>query len=85
MKQDLTEVRNQLGLIDSLKKSEHYRAFLHPLLNRLSDEALNRLLEESIEPAERERRYQRYLAYRDVAGIIDRQEAGLRAMIIKEL
>lgn len=83
MKQDLAEVRNQLGLIDSLKKSEHYRAFLNPLLNRLSDEALNRLLEEGIEPAERERRYQRYLAYRDVSSIIDRQEAGLRAMVLK--
>lgn len=83
MKQDLSEVRNQLGLIDSLKKSEHYRAFLNPLLTRLSDEALSRVLEENIAAEEREKRYQRYLAYRDVAGIIDRQEAGLKALILK--
>jgi hypothetical protein len=81
--QNLAEAGNQLALIESLKQSEHYRAFLNPLLTRLANEALARVLDENIEPKERDRRFQRYLAYRDVAGIIDKQEAALRGAILR--
>jgi len=81
---NLAQARNQLGLIDALKKTEAYRQFLEPLLRRLADEALNKVLEEGISKEERENRYHRYLAYRDVSQIMDKQEGALRAVIARQ-
>ena len=76
--ESLAQARNQLDLIDALKKTEAYRQFLEPMLKRLADEALSKTLEEGIDPAERERRFQRYAAYRDVSEIVDKQEGALQ-------
>jgi len=76
--ESLAHARNQLDLIDALKKSEAYRQFLEPMLKRLVREALSKTLENGITPEERERRFQRYAAYKDMSEIVDMQEAGLR-------
>ena len=82
-KEGLAQARNQLDLIDALKKTEAYRQFLEPMLKRLADEALSKTLEDGIDPAERDRRFQKYAAYRDVSQIIDKQEAALLAAVKK--
>ena len=82
--ENLAQARNQLGLIDDLKKTEGYRQFIEPLFKRLAEEALNKVLEENIDKEERERRYHRYLAYRDVSQIVDKQEGALRAVVMRQ-
>ena len=84
MNQNSVEARNQLALIDSLKKSEHYKAFLKPLLNRLSSDSLDKMLEPSISAEERDKRYHRHVVYREISEIVDKQEACLKSFILKE-